>query len=249
MYSEYISSRKKDASKRAEKLAKQKDFVSFQVFPGDTYESMFDRISERAKFAGNSRPEYEKLGEIVFLDTPMKRTFLKECFRTFFDTYGWKFADAYGFPEMKSITDKEKKLNLLMTGRIKAGSEFVFPLSILSKVYDTTQEMYKFREIKVKPIDEEIIQFTGKGERIKKLMRAVLVRETYIPEGSDGRRRFSKDHFGSANSLTDFQIRFIDRLSSWKKEGGTEWPKPKDLLEAISFFKTPQFSQMTEAFS
>ena len=160
MYSEYISSRKKDASKRAEKLAKQKDFVSIQVFPGDTYESMFDRISERIKFSANARPEYERLKAVELLDTPMRRTFLRECFRAFFDKYGWKLADSYGLSEVKKTPDNEKKLNLFMAGKIKTASEFVFPLETLARVYNSTQEMYRFRDISVKPIDEGIIKLT-----------------------------------------------------------------------------------------
>lgn len=166
----------------------------------------------------------------------------------FFDTYGWKYADAYISTKDKKTLSKEEKLSMVLDCKLKTSSEFVFPLAMISAASDKVQEMYDYREITVKPIDEAVIRLTGGSKRTQGLMRAILVRETYVPEGSIGKRRFAKERL-PANSVGDFQIRVLDYLERWKRGKTNEWPKPKDLMEAISLIEASRLNRLLGVFS
>lgn len=243
IYAGYVNERKLASKKRFEQHAEDSNFVAFQIYPGDTYRTIHERIAERVSIAAKSQPKYAELLNIESFDTAMDRTFLRACFQSFFDKFGWKYAEAYGLDRRKM--GKEEQMATFMSGRIKSGSEFILTLDEILRISKEVQSSYAFRDIPVKPLDDGVIRMVAGSGRMQGFMKAVLVRESYIPEGSMGKRRFLKDRYGGVQSQTDFQIRFLrTSLSAWKTGKETEWPKTSDYLKAFDLLETERFKRL-----
>lgn len=243
IYAEYIRERKEASKKRFEQYAEDSNFISFKVFPGDTYRAIFERISDRVSLVAQSQPKYTELANIKGFDTAMDRAFLRACFQEFFEKFGWEYAKAYGLDRRKM--SQQDQIETFMTGRIKTGSQFILTLDDILRIFKEVQQSFAFRDIKVKPLDDEVIRMVAGTERAQGFMKAILVRESYIPEGSIGARRFVKEFYGGAKSQTDFQIRFLrTSLSAWKSGKETEWPKTSDYLRAFDLLETDRFKHL-----
>lgn len=246
LYAAYVTERKLVAKTKSERHAEDRSFITFQVYPGDSYKAIHERIVDRVTAAAKAQPKYAELAAVSGFDSAMDRSFLRACFASFFEKFGWKYANAYGLN--RAQMGKDSQLETFMTGRIKSGSEFVLPLDDLLRISKSVQESYAFRDIPVKPVDDGVIRLVSDSPRMQGFMKAVLVRESYIPEGSIGKRRFTKDHYGGVQSQTDFQIRFLrDSLHGWKTGKQIEWPKTSDYLRAFDLLQSDRFNRLRGA--
>jgi hypothetical protein len=194
LYDAHIKESKQRSNKRYEQLAEDSNFISFKVFPKDTYRSIFERIADRMVKVATSQPKYAELEHIKSFDTAMDRAFLQACFQAFFEKFGWEYAKAYGLDRRKM--SQQDQIETFMNGRIKTGSQFILTLDDILRISQEVQKSFAFRDIKVKPLDDSIIRMVSGTERSQGFMKAILVRESYIPEGSFGARRFIKERHG-----------------------------------------------------
>lgn len=154
-----------------------------------------------------SQPKFAELESIKSFDTAMDRAFLRACFQAFFEKFGWEYAKAYGLDRRKM--GQQDQIEIFMSGRIKTGSQFILTLDDILRISRDVQKSFAFRDIKVKPLDDEVIRMVAGTERAQGFMKAILVRESYIPEGSSGIRRTIKQYHPGVQSRTDFQLRFL----------------------------------------
>lgn len=242
-FNEHITTRKSERKQENADTMAFREYLQVEVFPGDTYATIFRRISDYIPQSGSHLKKYPNIRVLSQINDLQKLSFLERI-----------------VPE--AITNKRTPTaEDLLQNKIKAGGKFILHYQNIDAILGELRNSDSQPSIGsiLRKTDKDVIALTVPFNQNRSLIERALYVESYVNPDANGpwykpSRRFIKANLEPSNqalpvrmlnalderitgkrhleakSLGDFQIRIQGLKNGWN----TEWPREEHVRGAFS---------------